>query len=64
MERRPRLCRRESEGCINIELSLDARLTWNPLSATWRDSCSLASPVASRLNHLFGKGNDPFRQPA
>ena len=39
-----------------LELSLDGRLTWNPLSATWLDSYSLASPVASRLNHLFGKG--------
>ena len=47
-----------------LELSLDGRLTWNPLSATWRDSCSLASPVASRLNQLFGNGKEPFRQPA
>ena len=47
-----------------IELSLDGRLTWNPLSATWRDSYSLASPVASRWNHLFGKGKEPFGQPA
>ena len=51
-------------GGDDIELSLDGRLTWNPLSATWRDSYSLASPVASRWNQLFGKGNDPFRQPA
>ena len=27
-----------------IELSLDGRLTWNSLSATWRDSYSLAFP--------------------
>ena len=47
-----------------IELSLDGRLTWNPLSATWLDSYSLASPVASRWNHLFGKGNEPVGQPA
>ena len=40
-----------------IELSLDGRLTWNPLSVTWLDSYSLASPVASRWNQLFGKGN-------
>ena len=45
-----------------IELSLDGRLTWNPLSATWLDSYSLASPVASRWNHLFGKGKEPFGQ--
>ena len=51
-------------GGDDLELSLEGRLTWNPLSATWRDSYSLASPVASRLNHLFGKGNDPFRHPA
>ena len=47
-----------------LELSLDGRLTWNPLSATWRDSYSLASPVASRLNHLFGNGKEPVGQPA
>ena len=29
-----------------IELSLDGRLTWNPLSATWLDSYSLAYTVA------------------
>ena len=46
-----------------IELSLDGRPTWNPLSATWRDSYSLASPVASRLNQLFGNGKEPFGQP-
>ena len=43
-----------------IELSLDGRLTWNPLSATWLDSYSLAS----LLNQLFGKGKEPFWQQA
>ena len=43
-----------------IELSLDGRLTWNPLSATWLDSYSLAYTVASLLNQLFGKGKEPF----
>ena len=47
-----------------IELSLDGRLPWNPLRATWLDSYSLASPVASRLKQLFGKGKEPFGQPA
>ena len=47
-----------------IERSLNGRLTWNPLSATWLDSYLLASPVASRWNHLFGKGKEPFGQPA
>ena len=42
-----------------IELSLDGRLTWNPLSATWLDSYSLAYTVASLLNQLFGKGKNP-----
>ena len=45
-----------------IELSLDGRLTWNPLSATWLDSYALASPVASRWNQLFSKGKEPFGQ--
>ena len=47
-----------------IELSLDGRLTWNPLSATWLDSYSLAYTVASLLNQLFGKGKEPFWQQA
>ena len=47
-----------------IELSLDGRLTWNPLSATWLDSYSLAHTVASLLNQLFGKGKEPFWLPA
>ena len=47
-----------------IELSIDGRLTWNPLSATWLDSYSLAYTVASLLNQLFGKGKEPFWQQA
>ena len=47
-----------------IELSLDGRLTWNPLSATWLDSYSLAYTVSSLLNQLFGKGKEPFWQQA
>ena len=47
-----------------IELSLDGRLTWNPLSATWLDAYSLAYTVASLLNQLFGKGKEPFWQQA
>ncbi len=47
-----------------IELSLDGRRTWNPLSATWLDSYSLAYTVASLLNQLFGKGKEPFWQQA
>ena len=47
-----------------IELSLDGRLTWNPLSATWLDSYSLAYTVAALLNQLFGKGKEPFWQQA
>ena len=43
-----------------IELSLDGRITWNPLSATWLDSYSLAYTVASLLNQLFGKGKEPY----
>ena len=44
----------------DIELSLDGRLTWNPLRVTWLDSYSLASPVAYRGNQLFGKGKEPL----
>ena len=47
-----------------LEVTLDGRVTWNPLSATWLDSYSLAYTVASLLNQLFGKGKEPFWQQA
>ena len=47
-----------------LEVNLDGRVTWNPLSATWLDSYSLAYTVASLLNQLFGKGKEPFWQQA
>ena len=39
-----------------IELSLDGQITWNPLSATWLDSYSLAYTVASLLESAFRQG--------
>ena len=53
-----------NRGGDYIELSLDGRLTWNPLSAIWLDAYSLAYTVASLLNQLFGKGKEPFWQQA
>ena len=47
-----------------IELGMDGSFQWNPLSATWLDSYSLAYTVSSLLNQLFGKGKDPFWQQA
>ena len=47
-----------------IELDMDARSQWNPLSAWWLDSYSLAYTVSSLLNQLFGKGKEPFWQQA
>ena len=47
-----------------IELGMDARWQWNPLSAWWLDSYSLAYTVSSLLNQLFGKGKEPFWQQA
>ena len=47
-----------------IELGLDGRWQWNPLSAHWLDSYSLAYTVSTLLNQLFGKGKDPFWQQA
>ena len=47
-----------------IELGLDGGWRWNPLSADWLDSYSLAYTVASLLNQLFGKGKEPFWQQA
>ena len=47
-----------------IELGMEGRWQWNPLSAWWLDSYSLAYTVSSLLNQLFGKGKDPFWQQA
>ena len=47
-----------------IELGMDARSQWNPLSAWWLDSYSLDYTVSSLLNQLFGKGKEPFWQKA
>ena len=47
-----------------LELSMDGRWQWNPLSAWWLDSYSLAYTVSSLLNQLFGKGKEPFWQQA
>ncbi len=51
-------------GSDYIELGMDARSQWNPLSAWWLDSYSLAYTVSSLLNQLFGKGKEPFWQQA
>ena len=51
-------------GSDYVELSMDGPWRWNPLSATWLDSYSLAYTVSSLLNQLFGKGKDPFWQQA
>ena len=47
-----------------IELSMEGPWQWNPLSAWWLDSYSLAYTVSSLLNQLFGKGKEPFWQQA
>ena len=47
-----------------IELGMDSRSQWNPLSAWWLDSYSLAYTISSLLNQLFGKGKEPFWQQA
>ena len=47
-----------------IELSMAGAWQWNPLSAWWLDSYSLAYTVSSLLNQLFGKGKEPFWQQA
>ena len=47
-----------------IELGMDSRSQWNPLSAWWLDFYSLAYTVSSLLNQLFGKGKEPFWQQA
>ena len=43
---------------------MEGRWQWNPLSAWWLDSYSLAYTVSSLLNQLFGKGKEPFWQQA
>ena len=47
-----------------MELSMNGEWRWNPLSAEWLDSYSLAYTVSSLLNQLFGKGKEPFWQQA
>ena len=47
-----------------IELGMKGHWQWNPLSAWWLDSYSLAYTVSSLLNQLFGKGKEPFWQQA
>ena len=47
-----------------IELGMEGNWQWNPLSAEWLDSYSLAYTVSSLLNQLFGKGKEPFWQQA
>ena len=47
-----------------IELDMEGRWQWNPLSAWWLDFYSLAYTVSSLLNQLFGKGKEPFWQQA
>ena len=47
-----------------IEIGMNSRSQWNPLSAWWLDSYSLAYTVSSLLNQLFGKGKEPFWQQA
>ena len=54
----------EGRGDDYIELSMDGEWQWNPLSAWWLDSYSLAYTVSSLLNQLFGKGKEPFWQQA
>ena len=47
-----------------IEIGMNSHSQWNPLSAWWLDSYSLAYTVSSLLNQLFGKGKEPFWQQA
>ncbi len=47
-----------------LEIGMGGVWKWNPLSAWWLDSYSLAYTVASLLNQLFGKGKEPFWQQA
>ena len=51
-------------GADYLELGMEGLWKWNPLSAWWLDSYSLAYTVASLLNQLFGKGKEPFWQQA
>ena len=54
----------EGRGDDYLELSMSGGWQWNPLSAWWLDSYSLAYTVSSLLNQLFGKGKEPFWQQA
>ena len=47
-----------------LEIGLDSRWQWNPLSDDALDSFSMAYTIASLMNQLFGRGKDPFWQVA
>ena len=64
LPRHPRILGELDREDDYLELSIDGRMTWNPLSAAWLDAYSLAYTVASLLNQLFGKGKEPFWQQA
>ena len=59
-----RILTEAGRGNDYIELGMKGRWQWNPLSAWWLDSYSLAYTVSSLLNQLFGKGKEPFWQQA
>ena len=59
-----RILTEAGRGNDYIELSMEGPWQWNPLSAWWLDSYSLAYTVSSLLNQLFGKGKEPFWQQA
>ena len=59
-----RILTEAGRGKDYIELGMKGRWQWNPLSAWWLDSYSLAYTVSSLLNQLFGKGKEPFWQQA
>ncbi len=45
-----------------LEIGLDGRWQWNPLSDDALDSFSMAYTITSLMNQLFGRGKDPFWQ--
>ena len=59
-----RILTEAGRGKDYMELGMTGHWQWNPLSAWWLDSYSLAYTVSSLLNQLFGKGKEPFWQQA
>ena len=55
-----RMLEESGRGEEYVEWGIGGRWQWNPLSAHWLDSSSLADTIASLINQLFGRSKELF----